>query len=215
MRAATLAAALALLATGCAHRDTRPGWMLFPRSSEGLIVQNELVWASGHTWGREDVHRALLAATEHLRAEHPGSVVGLLHVSLRMGGRFPPHLSHRDGNDVDVVYLARWAGTRAQFPQRPHPFLLGYSVKHDRRGRHGLLVFDAERNWRFLMGLRRQRHARVAKIFVEPYLEDLLLAEGRRLGASSAELSWASGVLRYAGDNALDHKDHMHIRFAE
>ena len=43
--------------------------------------------------------------------------------------------------------------------------------------------------------------------------KSLLLAEGRRLGATSAELAWASSTLRYAGDNALDHKDHMHIRF--
>ena len=208
-----LVLAFSVFLAGCAQRSTLPGWRLFPRSEGGLIAQNELVWASGHTWGRADVHQALLAATAHLQDQYPGSKVGILHVSLRKGGLFPPHLSHRAGNDVDVVYLGRWVGTGAWFPQRPHPFLLGYSIKYGAKGRHGLLELDLARNWCFLMGLRRQRSARVQKIFVEPFLEELLLAEGRRLGATSAELAWASSTLRYAGDNALDHKDHMHIRF--
>ena len=116
--------------------------------------------------------------------------------------------------DVDILYLAlRPSG--ALFPSSVQPPVLGYLIKYGRNRQHGHLTFDAERNWTFLLALRRQTHVRVAKVFVEPFIEEWLLEEGRRSGASAEELRWARDVLRYAGANALDHKDHMHIRFVE
>ncbi len=215
--APALPTVFALLLMGCAHRaerPTKPGWALFPRSSDTVFAQNELLWAAGHGWGRADVRRAVEAAASAVQKKAPGARVAYLDVSLRGGGRFPPHLSHRRGNDIDIMYFGRWPGG-GLFPLRPHPFLLGYAVKYGRKARHGALRFDAERTWLLLMGLRRQKHARVAKIFVEPYIEEWLLAEGRRQGAGASALRWAEQTLRYAGANALDHKDHMHVRFAE
>ena len=34
-------------------------------------------------------------------------------------------------------------------------------------------------------------------------------------GAKEDELAWAEKVVGYAGKNAADHLDHLHIRFSE
>ncbi len=193
--------------------ETKPGWMLFPIYNEGLMAQNVGLWFAGRTYGSKAVYNTLAEATLKLREKYSGSKVAFMDVSGQKGGKIRFHLSHGKGIDVDILYQARLPHN-IQYPKRPSLLLIGYLLKYPESGRFGVLRFDTERNWAFLMALRESGPAKAGKIFVESHIKQWLLNEGKRQGASATQLKWAYSVLKYAGNNAADHKDHMHIRFS-
>lgn len=192
--------------------DTKEKWLLFPFYDEGLMTQNLMLWLSGRTYGHENVLEALRATTSALRERHPDAHVAYMDVSGRLGGQLWPHKSHKEGIDVDIQFFGcNLFGGRS--PSYPTLFLVGYPQNYGESGRFLWRTFDAERNWDFLMCLRTNGVLQVDKVLVEPHIKERLLAEGRRQNASPNLLEWADNTLRYAGLDAADHEDHMHIRF--
>ncbi len=195
---------------------TLPGWRLFPLSYSGLVSQNFMFWASGRTYGQSDVYDALVFTARSVQREYPGSYLAYLDISHRKGGQIRGHLSHKTGIDVDLLLLGKHSnGTLV--PSGVSYSDIGYSLKYDcktLRTAQGH-VFDSQRNWAVLMALRNNPHREVKRIFIEPCLKELLLQAGQEAGAAEEDLSWVEGVVGYAGKNAADHLDHMHIRFAE
>ncbi len=205
----------ACMLQGCGDRDTLEGWTVFPKSSELVFSYHRLGNTLGRTYGRKDMLAALEDAARHVQKKYPGTRIAYLDVSQPKGGRMLPHLSHRKGIDIDLVYF----GTTPKgglFPTKPTLFGISYFLRnYNCQGKCGKLTFDRARNWELLVGLRNNKHLRVEKIFVEPYIRDWLLEEGRRQGASDTMMNWAKNTLRYAGKNAAPHKDHFHIRFVQ
>ena len=188
-------------------------WMLFPIRQDDVVCQNLALWYTGRCYGHREVHAALRSAARHVVSRCPGARVAYMDVSARRGGRLWPHKSHRRGVDVDVQFIGQLEdGTRR--PVGPGVLRLGYLAKYGEDGRRGGLRFDAEANWFFIEGLRVNEHCVVEVVFVEPYVKSWLLEAGREAGALTEALQWAEDTLRYAGDEAADHKDHFHVRFA-
>ncbi|MEC9466348.1 MAG: penicillin-insensitive murein endopeptidase [Myxococcota bacterium] len=194
---------------------TRDGWRLFSMSRGGVVAQHPKFWLEGRAYGREDVYRALLYAARELQQRHPGSYVAYMDVSKRHGGQIARHLSHRTGRDVDILFFGR--SELGLEPRAMSWNTVGYSLKYDCASRKNSKewVFDEERGWAFLMALKNNPHVPVERIFVEPCVEDWLLAAGRAVSASASELRWAERFLRYAGPRSGDHLDHFHIRFQQ
>ncbi len=194
---------------------TLPGWRLFPLSYSGLVSQNFMFWASGRTYGQSEVYDALVFTAREVQREFPGSYLAYLDISHRKGGQIRGHLSHKTGIDVDLLLLGKHP-SGVFVPSGVSYSDIGYSLKYDcvtQRTAQGY-IFDAQRNWAVLMALRTNPHRDVKRIFLEPCLKKQLLETGQRLEASPEELAWVESVIGYAGKNAADHLDHMHIRFS-
>ena len=194
---------------------TEPGWRLFPLSYSGVISQNFMFWAAGRTYGESDVYDALVFTARALQQEYPGSYLAYLDVSHRHGGQIRGHLSHKRGNDVDLLLLGKQP-SGVYVPSGVSYSDIGYSLKYsctthkNNRGH----ILDIKRNWATLMALRQNPHRPVERIFLEPCLKDLLLKFGQESGEQQEGLAWVERVVGYAGKNSADHLDHMHIRFA-
>ena len=194
---------------------THPGWRLFPLSYSGLISQNFMFWAAGRTYGESDVYDALVFTARSVQREYPGTYLAYLDVSHRKGGKIRGHLSHKKGLDVDMLLLGQHANG-SYVPNGVSYSDIGYAMKYDcvtRRNPYGHHL-DAERNWAMLMGLRENPHRKVERIFLEPCLTDWLVRHGEASGASKDSIEWVNRIVGYAGKNAADHLDHIHIRFA-
>lgn len=197
-----------------AFAPTKKGWTCLPVSRGGLICQNIRSWYRGRSYARNECANALVEAAGYVRARMPEVSVAYMDASDSDGGRFMNHKSHRDGVDVDVLYIGRtWGGS--PYPAQPAIFTTGYDLNYDRSRRHGSLTFDTEANWLFLEGLHAQKARDVEAIFVEPYIREWLLQAGKETNAPKEVRQWAASVLSYAGAGAGDHKDHFHVRFAK
>ncbi|MBU0554032.1 penicillin-insensitive murein endopeptidase [Myxococcota bacterium] len=59
-------------------------------------------------WATRGVIRKLRAAAAAVRAAHPGGMdLVVLDISQEHGGRFPPHVTHQQGRDVDTRYYLK------------------------------------------------------------------------------------------------------------
>jgi len=131
---------------------------------------------------------------------YPGGapiVVGDL--SRRRGGRFPPHLSHQKGHDVDIGY-----------PVADH-------VVRDRFHRVDAKTLDVPRTWELVRAMLLSRH--VEFIFLGHRLQRPLWKHARSQGIPESVLeelfqfprgrSRRQGVIRHA----RGHMNHLHVRF--
>lgn len=190
------------------------GWRRLPLHGPCVHAHNRWAWHLNRTYGQASVIEALQRSCERVQKDHPEFRLAVQDISWPKGGPMLGHLSHRWGRDVDIVFIGRDRKGRIS-PSRPE---LGsplgmYRRNFNQEGRWGQVRFDEELNWAFLMALRSNPSRPVEKVLVEPHIEARLLATGRRLGASKSALQWASNKLRFAGHNAADHEDHMHVRF--
>lgn len=160
------------------------------------------------------VRAALLAAATAFVADHPGRIVRYMEASWPSGKRpMPPHLSHGNGRQIDLVLFYQ---DRQGRPVKP-PTANGYyafepprteaeRVCPGSRPPHDGKDPPANRSWRLddkatadLMRLF-VRDPRVRRIFIEPHLKT-------RLGFA------ASAKVRFAGCQAARHDDHLHVDF--
>jgi hypothetical protein len=194
------------------NAPTEAGWMLFPPSREGLICQNWIDWYLGRSYGEIKAYDAILEATRFVRATIPEARVAYMEASGRRRGRFWPHLSHRNGIDVDILYFGREPDGRI-YPTQSSLLTVGYMLNYMRDRHCGNLTYDAHANWLFLEGLYHNHSKNISMIFVEPYIRKWLLDEGRTSHADAKLMTWAEDHLLYAGANSDDHMDHFHVRF--
>jgi hypothetical protein len=160
------------------------------------------------------VRATLLAASEAFAARHPGRVVRYMEASWPSGERpMPPHLSHGDGREIDIVLFYE---DRSGRPKR-QPTASGYGgFEPPRReaervcqgvaSTHSFPDPPPTRAWRLdeaasadpMRLLLADR--RVRRIFIEPHLKG-------RLGFV------ADARVRFAGCQAARHDDHLHVDF--
>jgi hypothetical protein len=163
---------------------------------------------------------ALLRVAEAVRRRHPGAVVRYMEASWPSGLRpMPPHLSHGDGRQVDLVlfYEGRDGRPLAK-PAKPYGrHAPGYGAFEPPRreaeracvpdkGHHAAPDPPGSRPWRLHEARTAELVRRlsadqgVRRIFIEPHLK-------ARLGFSD------DPKVRFAGCQAARHDDHVHVDF--
>lgn len=70
-----------------------------PKIAEGLVFNNRT--ADSH-FGKPETIDALLRLGRLWKQTYPASSISVGHISRKSGAKFPPHLSHRLGVDVDL-----------------------------------------------------------------------------------------------------------------
>ena len=163
---------------------------------------------------------ALLRAAETVRHRHPGAVVRYMEASWPSGVRpMPPHLSHGDGRQIDLVlFYEDRAGRPLPKPARPYGrHAPGYGAfepplrEAERacvpdKGHHAQPDPPASRAWRLdaartaELVRRLSADPEVRRIFIEPHLK-------ARLGFAD------DPKVRFAGCQAARHDDHIHVDF--
>lgn len=163
---------------------------------------------------------ALLRAAEAVRRTHPGAVVRYMEASWPSGVRpMPPHLSHGDGRQIDLVlFYEDRDGRPLSKPAKPYGrHAPGYGAYEPPRREaervcagmktpHDMPDPPRSRPWRLddarTADLVRRLSAdpQVRRIFIEPHLKT-------RLGFAD------DPKVRFAGCQAARHDDHIHVDF--
>lgn len=160
---------------------------------------------------------------EEMTEEFPDHTVLYLDAGFPLFNRFPlpPHLSHNDGQKVDIAFVYQEKET-GNFVKEAHTWL-GYGgcevpaaqewdkpaeceaqgywqyslLQRLNGGLDGGIKLDRKRTVRMIQLLAQNR--RINKMFLEPHLKT-------RWGLASAKV-------RYHGCQAVRHDDHVHIQF--
>lgn len=157
----------------------------------------------GRSWATRRTVRRLRAGFDAFRRRHRrGSRVRVHDLSLEGGGAIDDHRSHQSGRDVDITYFQRRGCGGSGCPLR----------------RVDPNTLDVRRQWALLRYWLERDDAEA--IYVDYALQEPLLREARRRGATEAQLrEWfqyprgrhhGEGVIRHFPN----HRDHLHVRFA-
>ena len=165
--------------------------------------------------GTQEMVDLLEWAAARVADRHPGSVLNVGSISRARGGRMRPHRSHRAGRDADIGFYLRNATTGD--PTVPPAF-----VTMNRAGKGTMqdidYAFDDARNWTLIEALMTQDVVQIQYIMVVLPLQERLLAEGERRGASPELLARVREVVgpRRSGRGRWArygiHDSHFHIR---
>lgn len=162
-----------------------------------------VVKAPDHAWGTPRTVRLLQEAIRsYTRGGRGGPKVHVGDISLRGGGVFPPHLSHRHGRDIDIGYVLK--GTDAD------------QTRFVSAGRDNL---DVARSWALLEALLAT--GQVHYVFLDYGLQRQFYDHALASGASAQRLAELFqyprgegapyGVIRHW----RGHVNHFHVRFRE
>lgn len=170
-----------------------PEWLGF--SGLGYLVKNP-----GTVWGTRDTVEMLRLAFRRVALSFPNTapfVVG--DISRKRGGRFHPHVSHKNGLDIDLSFAAKDNEHRERFQV----------VTRE--------TMDAEKTWEFMRAILENGHTEY--IFADHRLQRKLYAQALAAGLSPAHLEEVfqypssrhtkRGIIRHA----RGHRNHMHVRF--
>jgi hypothetical protein len=174
---------------------------------------------------KTSLKREIINISQKLSSEFPGCTITYLDGNFPIVNGFPllPHLSHKDGNKLDIAFF--YKSPTGELLNNVSPSLLGYGVcEEPQKGeynypkvcsdcgndfKHNYLrtitpqfqktkfKFDSVRTQRFLK-LCVQSNI-IKRIYLEPHLQT-------RLGFDT------SNKIRRTGCNAVRHDDHIHIQ---
>lgn len=209
---AALYVGLALLAVWVAPLTGRTALSCFERSP--LQVQSWFYCATNRTYVTPELKAVLEDAAERVAEGYPGTQTLVLDANFPFLTGFPllPHLSHDDGEKVDLAfYYADAAGDHYSgqirspigyfaFEQGPTncPDTL-LSLRWDLDWLQPLWkTFELEPQRNRLLVETLARDPRVAKIFIEPHLKQ--------------SLGLTSDKIRFQGCRAARHDDHIHLQ---
>lgn len=150
--------------------------------------------------------RTIRAIQDSIRAYHQavagGPKIHVGDISKRGGGQFSPHLSHRNGRDVDVGYV-----------------LLGEEADEVRFRQAGAQNLDLGRSWALLQGFLGAGEAHY--VFLDYGLQGLLYQQAVREGVGPERLAEVFQYPRGRGAphgivrHWRGHGNHFHVRFRE
>lgn len=152
-------------------------------------------------WGTQQSIRAIQSAVADYKRRMPGGPkVHIGDISRRAGGKFPPHVSHQHGRDVDVGYVLKGA------------------LAHETRFRGANNKnFDVARSWRLIKSFVDT--GRVQYVFVDYRLQKQLYAYAESRGVSEDTLDELFQYPRGRGRTHgmirhwKGHVNHFHVRF--
>ncbi len=162
----------------------------------------------GTQWGTEELVGLLQRAAARLQRmeEGPRLLVGSL--SLRGGGRMPPHDSHQSGRDADVsIFMS----DLDHAPVEPARFVQLSEGTACGRDEGNVVCIDPRRTFLFLVALLEDEIARVRFVLIAGDLRQLVLAAGRRADVSEEMLRRVEEVTALR-DGSASHRSHLHVR---
>ncbi len=195
-----------------------------PFSSTNLRPHNYLTCFLNRQYVRPALRKAALEVADHLAADYPGTVLLYLDAGHPFWDGYPliPHLSHNDGEKLDLAFF--WKNARTGGPATGTPSAIGYGVFVDpgpgeertaeicaQKGywQYGYMeqFVPQTRKKDFVLDETRTRamtklfceHPAIGKAFIEPYLK-------KRLGLQDLD------KIRFHGCQAVRHDDHLHVQ---
>ncbi len=198
----------------------------FESSSSPLVSASPLFCALNRHYVTAETREMLDSLSIAVATEHPGALTMTLDASFPFLDGFPllPHLSHDDGEKVDLAFYYR--GETGGYSRGASRSPLGYwAFEEPRAGDH--LPCEGRQRWpsfrwdmRWLQPIMEQdlivdaprmrtalrwletdgARFRFGKVFIEPHLAD-------RFGVEPG-----SDVIRFQGCRAARHDDHLHIQ---
>lgn len=179
-----------------------------------LRVQSWFYCATNRTYMSSDMRAVLEQAGDRLNARYPGTRILVLDANFPFLDGFPllPHLSHDDGEKVDLALF--YADPKGQYLSGQTRSPIGYfafeqgpstcpanwaSLRWDMAALQPFwrpLSLEPDRTQFLIDTLATD--PRVGKIFIEPHLK-------QRLGLTSSKI-------RFQGCRAARHDDHIHLQ---
>ena len=184
---------------GFADEDDEAGGAL-PNGIQLPPGRHYEIKSSALAWGTPSTIRLIQSAVSKYERRGRRPVVHIGDISRKGGGNFPPHKSHRTGQDVDVGYvLKRGDYSNSHFA----------SVTKDN--------FDAKHSWELLKAFLDTDQVRY--VFMDYRIQGWLYDYAKGHGVSQSALDElfqyprskrrAYGIVR----NDPGHDDHFHVRF--
>ena len=152
-------------------------------------------------WGTSTTVKAIQSAVKDYQRRAPGGPkIHIGDISKRAGGKFPPHLSHQFGRDVDIGYVLKGP--------------LANETKFKNATEDNL---DVARTWRLVKAIIDT--GKVRYIFMDHRIQKLLYEHAKSRGASDNLLDelfqYPRGKGRTHGmiRHWKGHRNHFHVRF--
>jgi penicillin-insensitive murein endopeptidase len=163
-------------------------------------------------WAQPRLAGAVERAAAAVARERPGAALRVGDLSTRTGGGpLPPHLSHRSGVDVDLLfYVATLEGAPVDSPGFVH-FGADGLAQDEAHGRW--LRLDVEREWLLVKALVDDPDARVEWLFVSDVIQALLVEWALARDESTETIRRARAVMLQPKPGGI-HDDHIHLRIA-
>ncbi len=153
------------------------------------------------SWGTSNTVRTIQQAIASYSGKAKGGPkIHVGDISKKGGGKFPPHVSHQDGRDVDIGYVLK--GSQAD------------EIKFRRASKQNL---DVARTWKLLKSFLDTGQVRY--IFMDYRLQKLVYEYAHKQGVSEDTLDELFQYPRGRGRTAgivrhwRGHVNHFHIRF--
>jgi penicillin-insensitive murein endopeptidase len=163
-------------------------------------------------WATARLAGAVERAAAEVDHERPGAPLRVGDASTRTGGGpLSPHLSHRSGVDVDLLFYVSTAdGASVDSPGFIHVGADGLA-RDEAHGRW--LRLDVEREWLLVRSLLEDPEARVQWLFVSDVVQSLLVEWALARGESIEIVRRARETLLQPKPGGI-HDDHIHLRIA-
>ncbi len=149
----------------------------------------------------------LEATASSVADRHDGAVTYLGNLSGRGGGDIPYSFSHNSGRDADVAFFLESAEGRRLVPED----LVSLNEEGIHRADGVVYHWDDEANWSWFRALMMHAGDDLQYVFLSRPLQQRLLQEGERRGASEQTLERARRILRQPAASP-PHADHYHVR---
>jgi LysM repeat protein len=157
-------------------------------------------WEAG-AWGTGKTVRAIQQAVADYKRKSPsGPKVHIGDISKRGGGKFPPHISHQHGRDVDIGYV-----------------LVGKDAEETKFRTANAKTLDVPRTWALIKAFVDTDE--VTYIFMDYRVQKLLYEHAEKQGVSEDTLDElfqyprgrgrVHGIIRHW----RGHSNHFHVRF--
>lgn len=166
------------------------------KDSEGIWMRDP-----DAAWAVPETIEALVGAAAEVRRLHPGGMdLSIGDISMRSGGRFPPHRTHQSGRDVDMRYYIK-------------------DVPPGDRERHfvGADTMDLPRQWTFIKTLIDRGQAELIYMDIR-HQKTLYEYCKKELGMTAEQLkpifSYPNGqrVMTSVIQHMKNHYHHLHVR---
>lgn len=158
----------------------------------------------------DEMRGLLLCAAKKVHRKHRDQRLGLGNLSRAGGGDVPWSVSHNNGRDADLAFLARTPAGKAAVPD--HLYHFGRDlVAHDAPAP---MVFDVAANWtmvRSLLECSEQRKVHIDYLFAANWLQRAMLRYARAAEEPDAVIARARRIL-HQPRRAAAHADHLHLR---
>ena len=213
-----------LLIPPVAQVNGRVALQCFPSVRHAYAALTPLTCLLNRHYAAPEAEAALQRMAKDLGETQPGTVVAYLDAGFPFFDGFPmlPHLSHRDGRDVDLAFF--YLGPVGRYLPGEGRSPIGYFAFE--QPAEGAILPCANETARWT----RRWDLDWLQPFFQPYMLDSarmvdllswLVTEGPKYGVSgliiephlSERLGVRSQLIRFQGCNAARHDDHIHVDF--